>query len=349
MSAILIEFMVFISLIGYCFVIANALIGISNIRDLNNMKGDVILIKFHKWYGRIEIFIFYVVAVLCLIMLDSYIKSNNPYLFTPSGLWAHTWIGGFSALVLVSLKFTIALFKKDEIYKYGHIIGPLGVIGWSLSYWTSVFNYYDAKINFYPITLHLIPDSFLWTAIIPFLGGICLYLIALFKRSLRGKSEKLRNLHGVSMILHGITFGYEGSAKELIGTPVLYKYVFPKTYEFLERYAEKIGLNMQELKNRNLNEAMEMAMRKFEKIGMAEKLKIKWISENEFTVESINCSTSVVRSYMKSEELVSSICPWGILAATIANSLTGKNIELSPSEFNEIGAITKLKITEKET
>ncbi|MFX1464505.1 MAG: hypothetical protein ACFFBF_15895 [Promethearchaeota archaeon] len=244
MSEVLIEFMVFMSLIGYCFVIANSLIGLSNIRDLNNMKGDIPLIKFHKWYGRIEIIIFYVAMILCLIMLDSYIKSNNPYLFTPSGLWAHTWIGGFGALVLITIKIIIAKFKKDEIYKYGHIIGPLGVIGWSMSYWTSIYNYYDAKIYIYPITLGLVPDSFLWTALIPFLGGTCLFLISLFRRTIFGRPEKMRNLHGVSMILHGITFGYEGSAKELVGTPVLYKYVFPKTYEFLERYAEKIGLNL---------------------------------------------------------------------------------------------------------
>jgi hypothetical protein len=165
----------------------------------------------------------------------------------------------------------------------------------------------------------------------------------------RGSYGKMRNLHGVAMILHGIAFGYEGSAKELMGTPVLYKYVFPKTYEFLERYASKIGLEMDELKKLNLNDAMELAMRKFEDVGMAEKIKIKWISENELTVESVNCSTAVVRSYMKPEELTNSICPWGILAATIANVLTGKEIELNPSEFNAVGAQTTLKILEKDS
>ena len=45
-----------------------------------------------------------------------------------------------------------------------------------------------------------------------------------------------------------------------------------------------------------------------------------------------------------SQGLLYEICPWGILAATIAKALTGKDIELNPSEFNEIGALTKLKI-----
>ena len=80
---------------------------------------------------------------------------------------------------------------------------------------------------------------------------------------------------------------------------------------------------------------------------MAEKLKIEWLSENEMTIESINCSTAAVRSYMKPQELTNSICPWGILFATIVNALTGKDIEISPSEFNEIGTKSKLKIIEK--
>ncbi|MFW9829467.1 MAG: hypothetical protein ACFFEY_17975 [Candidatus Thorarchaeota archaeon] len=347
MSEILFELMNFQSIIGYSFVIANALIGFKNIRDLNDMKSDLTIIKFHKWYGRIELIFFYMIAIQCFFLLDIY--KDFPSLYTPSELWAHAWIGGFVALVLVSVKYIFAIFKKDYIYKYGYILGPLGVLGWSLSYWTSMVNYYSVKIKFNPITLGIIPDTFFWASVIPFLGGACLFLIAMLKRGSFGKSSKMRNLHGVAMILHGITFGYEGSAKELIGTPVLYKYVFPKTYEFLERYAKKIGLDMDELKRHNLNEAMEIAMRKFEEIGMSEKIKIKWVSENEFTVESVNCSTAVVRSYMKPEELVNSICPWGILAATIANALTGKGIELSPSQFNEIGALTKLKIVEKDS
>lgn len=65
--------------------------------------------------------------------------------------------------------------------------------------------------------------------------------------------------------------------------------------------------------------------------------------------EKFDCSTAVVRSYMKSEELINSICPWGILTATIVNALTGKDIEISPSEFNKIGAKSRLKIVDSKT
>ena len=59
------------------------------------------------------------------------------------------------------------------------------------------------------------------------------------------------------------------------------------------------------------------------------------------------CRMSILKSLKKLRNLLTnSICPWGILAATIANALTGKGIELNPSEFNEIGALTKLKIVE---
>ena len=339
-----IELMILQTLIGYSFVIANALIGLKNIKDLNNMKGDMIIIKFHRWFGRIEGSLFYALFIQCIYMLFAHMIVNDPNLYRPSSVWAHAWIGGFVASVLVTLKILIARYKKDEIYKYGHILGPIGVIGWSISHWTSLYDFYFFVLPSWSTSVVIAPINFLWAAIIPFLVGIMLFLFVLIKRGSFGESHKMRNLHGVAMILHGITFGYEGSAKELVGTPVLYKYVFPKTYEFLERYSKHIGLDLEELKKHNLNEAMELAMRKFEDIGMAEKLKIEWLSEDEMTIESINCSTAAVRSYMKPQELTNSICPWGILSATIVNALTGKDIEISPSEFNEIGAKSKLKI-----
>jgi hypothetical protein len=335
-------------MVGYCFVIANDLIGMVNIKDLNNLKGDVKTVKYHKLFGRIEVLIFYIITAQCLYMFTQHVLADDPLLYTPSGIWAHSWIGGFIAVVLVTIKVIYARFKKDEIYRYGMYLGPIGFIGWSLSHWTSLVNYYFVTIKIAPITLNVIPNTFIWAAIIPIIVGTCLFLFVLLKGEKFTSSEERINLHGVAMILHGIAFGYEGSAKELVGTPVLYKYVFPKTYEFLERYSKYIGLDLEELKKHNLNDAMEMAMRKFEQIGMAEKLKINWISESEFTVESINCSTAVVRSYMKPPELSNSICPWGILAATISNAITGKNIEINPSEFNEIGAKSKLKLVEKD-
>jgi len=347
MLAIWLELMILQTMVGYCFVIANALIGLANIKDLNNLKGDIRTIKYHKIFGKIEVIIFYIITFQCLYMFAVHVQANDPLLYMPSGVWAHSWIGGFAAVVLVTMKFIIARYKKDVIYQYGKYLGPIGVLGWSLSHWTSLTNYYFVRINYSPITLNIIPNTFLWAAIIPFLFGTCLFLFVLLKGERFASSKKRINLHGVAMILHGITFGYEGSAKELVGAPVLYKYVFPKTYQFLERYSKYIGLDLEKLKN--YNEAMQIAMQKFEDIGMAEKLKIDWISENEFSVESINCSTAVVRSYMKPSELTNSICPWGILAATIVNALTGKNIEIEPSQFNEIGAKSRLKIVEKNT
>ncbi len=80
---------------------------------------------------------------------------------------------------------------------------------------------------------------------------------------------------------------------------------------------------------------------------MVEKINIEWVSDKELIVESINCSTAVVRSYMELEELTNSICPWWIVEAAIMNTLTGKDIKLSPSEFNKIGARSRLKIVEK--
>ncbi len=47
---------------------------------------------------------------------------------------------------------------------------------------------------------------------------------------------------------------------------------------------------------------------------------------------------------MTREELTNAICPWGILTAAIANKITGKELSLEPSEFNEIGAITRLTL-----
>ena len=58
-----VELLILQTIIGYCFVIANDCIGIYNIRDLNNMKGDLTFVKAHKWIGRIETLFFY--AITC--------------------------------------------------------------------------------------------------------------------------------------------------------------------------------------------------------------------------------------------------------------------------------------------
>jgi uncharacterized protein CbrC (UPF0167 family) len=51
---------------------------------------------------------------------------------------------------------------------------------------------------------------------------------------------------------------------------------------------------------------------------------------------------------MTSEELSNAICPWAIMAATIANKISGKEISADPSDFNQIGAKTKLRILDEE-
>lgn len=342
------QFMIYLATFGFGFAVVNSMIGISYIRDLNELTLKEV--KFHKLFGRIGMVIFYLLSVLCIIFAT--IPRLNPTRFSEifqTTVFFHTLLGGLIAFILFTCKIIIARYYKETIYKYGKYLGPtLGFGGWALAYFTSTIDFYFfvSPIGGIPTPI-LIPNYWI-SLIISIFFGIILYLLTkYFKYRKYGNVGAKKSLHGVAMILHGISFGYEGSVGELVGTPVLYKYVFPKTYQFLERYAERIGLDMEELKKKNLNEAMEMVMKKFSEIGLAENLIIDWISDNEFTIESINCSTSVVRSYMKPDELQNSICPWAILAATIVNSLTGKDLEIGLSKFNKIGAKTKLKIVEK--
>jgi hypothetical protein len=109
------------------------------------------------------------------------------------------------------------------------------------------------------------------------------------------------------------------------------------------------GFDMKKLEKMSLSDSMEAFMKMASNIGMAEKIKIKWESEDTFSVESVNCSTAAVRSVMSRDELTNAICPWAIFAAAIANKVTGKELRLQPSEFNEIGAVTKLTIVERES
>ncbi len=341
------HFMLYISTVGFGLAIANCFIGLSHIRNLKELT--LLEIRAHKRFGWTAAIIFYLLSALCIYF--AVIPRLNPSGFSEffiTTIFWHTFLGGVIAFSLFTIKFIIARYKKDFIYEYGKIIGPIGFTGWALAYFTSNIDFYFFVNPSVGIPLPLLIPNYLISLIISIFIGLCLLtVVKAYKFKNYGDLTKRTNLHGVAMILHGITFGYEGSAKELVGTPVLYKYVFPKTYEFLERYSKQIGLDLDELKKYNLNEALEIAMKKFTEIGMAENLKLDWISENEFTVESINCSTAIVRSYMKSEELTNSICPWGILTATIVNALTGKDIEINPSEFNKIGAKSRLKIVEK--
>ena len=341
------HFMLYLTTVGFGLAIANAFIGISHLKDLKELT--LLEIKAHKRFGWVAVSIFYLLSGLCIYF--AVIPRLNPSGFSEffiTTIFWHTSLGGIGAFSLLTFKFIIARFKKDFIYKHGRIIGPIGFTGWALGYFTSNIDFYffvNPSVGL--PTPYLMPNYMISLLFSIFIGISLFVSVKAFKFKMYGKIGKQRDLHGVAMLLHGITFGYEGSARELVGTPVLYKYVFPKTYQFLERYAKQIGLDLDDLKRYNLNEAMEIAMHKFAEIGMAEKINIEWVSDKELIVESINCSTAVVRSYMEPEELTNSICPWGIVAATIVNALTGKDIELSPSEFNTIGARSRLKIVEK--
>jgi len=348
MTLLWVELMILQTLIGYCFVIANLLIGMYNIKDLGAMKGDLTFVKYHKWYGRIEVLIFYIITGQCVYMLFAHVAAGDPNLYTPSGVWAHVWWGGLLAVMLVSFKVFVAIWKKDEIYKYGMIIGPIGFTGWSIAHWTSLYNFYFVVNADGAFPFHVIPPNFLWAAITPFLVGIILFLLVLLKRKETVKSKGRFGMNQIAFVLHGITFGYEKSARELLGTPALFKYVVPQTYEFIKKMMTMSGFDMKKLESMNLSDAMNSFSKMASDIGMAEKIKIKWESEDTFSIESINCSTSAVRSVMDADELSNAICPWALFAAAIANKLTGKELQIHPSDFNEIGSSTKLTIMDKE-
>lgn len=348
------ELLILQTLIGYCFVIANVSIGLFNIRDLNNMKGDLVFVKWHKRIGWVETVFFYAISIQCIIMaVMGWSAYNNFYTSLQNKTGIHFLIGGIVATVLFTFKFVIAHFRKDTIYRWGQLIGPIGFIGWSLGHWTSMVNYFfnvvprlqsGAYGGNYSLIIPIMPQNFIVAAILPIPFGIMLFLLVL---NARGKTEKKGrwSVHQIAFVLHGITFGYEKAAKELLGTPAMYKYVVPKTYGFLEKMMEDvIGVSLNDLSNLNVSEALSEFSKHATKIGMAEKIKIKWENDREVVVESINCSTAKVRSVMNESELENAICPWAIMAAAIVNQTTGKELDIEASKFNEIGASTKLVI-----
>ncbi|MFX1324171.1 MAG: hypothetical protein ACFE8N_04385 [Promethearchaeota archaeon] len=335
-----IELMILQTILGYCFALANEFIGLYNIKDLNLMKGDFTIVKYHKRFGWVEISIFYALTIQCVYMFYLHVTGS---IWSP-GVITHSWIGGFVAFGIVTTKFVIARFKKDEIYKYGQFLGPVGFLGWSLAYWTSIINFYYFVLPTWTNNIRFIPATFVWAAIIPFIGGAGLFLLVLVKRGSTMKERTRFAFNQLAFVLHGITFGYEKSAKELLGTPAVFKYVVPRTYEFIERMMTMSGFDMSQFEKLSLTDAMKEFMKMAEKIGMAEKIKIEWESEKTFTIESVNCSTAQVRSVMTKDELTNAVCPWAIIIASIANKITGKELKMEPSEFNEIGAITRLTL-----
>lgn len=342
------ELMILQTLIGYCFVTANVCIGLYNIRDLGNLKGDVTTVKAHKWIGRIETLFFYGILVQCIILMMNLEQSGISALtFAALSNTAgfHTMIGGIVGTALFTPKFIIATFKKDIIYRYGRFIGPIGFVGWSLAHWTSLVNYYYLVIPYGGLTT-FIPPTFIWSAILPVPIGLCIFLAVLLWRGGIQK-EKRFSIHQIAFILHGITFGYEQAAKDLLGSPALFQYVVPRTTQFLEKMFQMVGIDLKKIEKMNINDGMALFAKQAAEIRMAENVKIKWETDEQFSIEAVNCSTAQVRSVMTPNELENAICPWAIMAASIASKITGKEIEIDPSDFNEIGAKTRLRILAK--
>ena len=110
--------------------------------------------------------------------------------------------------MLVTIKFIIARWKKDEIYKYGIIIGPIGFIGWSLSHWTSLYNFYIVKLPTSGDTTLIAPNNFIWAAIFPFFVGVALFMFVLIKRGHERKERGKRGRQGVLKFFSKISINF---------------------------------------------------------------------------------------------------------------------------------------------
>ncbi len=357
-----IEFMVQLTVVGYGFSIANMLIGLSSRKDLDQLKAQISLARAHKIYGRAETALFFSLTIQCImgpivLLVSAELTGalpmviEQPLFFSYPTVFFHTFIGGILPFCLFLVKVIPAFANKDLIYKHGMILGPIGFIAWSLAYFTSLVDFYFLVVSDPMISMAIFPNppilpSMGWTIFISISLGIIMYYVA---RSYNARSSGniSPKTHGVALILHGVSFGYENAAKELVGAPVLYKYVYPYTYKSLDKLAIFLGLNIDDLKNMTVNDALETYMDKCAQIGMAEKIKIRWTSDASFTVESVNCSTAAVRSKIPKEEIKGSICPWALLAASLVNKLTGKDLDIAPSEFSEVGSKTEVKVKEK--
>jgi hypothetical protein len=348
---------IFLAVVGYGFALANASIGIANFRDLNAFKQQLGYIKAHKAYGRVETISFYAISTVCLAFPTvSWLKSNPSALIAfgvyPTLAW-HFIIGGIIPFFLFMVKLVPAFHYKDTIYKYGRVLGPIGFTAWSLAYWTAIIDFYTWVVppttgyyHSYPGVIPWVWPSIAWAVFTSIAIGVILFLYARSYNYKIGKPTLSPATHGVALILHGISFGYENAAKELVGSPVLFKYVYPYTYKSIDKLSALLGIRVDDLRDMAVSDAVEAFMARCAKIGMAEEIQVKWKSATSFTVESINCSTSVVRSRIPPDEIKGSICPWALLSASLVNKLTGKELEITPSEFNEIGAKTVIRIKE---
>ncbi|MFX0098500.1 MAG: hypothetical protein ACFFCS_02895 [Candidatus Hodarchaeota archaeon] len=345
------ELNVVYAVIGYSFSIANEMIGISHIKDVQAMKQQLGFVKAHKIYGRMETMFFFSISIICVCMpLRMYLLLGDPpieWLTDQQSVFNHAALGGFLALFLFLIKVIPAFLMKNSIYKHGMILGPMGFLAWTLGYFTSIINYYGQGgiIGMLGEVPRIWPNIW-WNLVTAILVGIILFLYAKSYNQSVTRTPLSPTTHGVALILHGISFGYESAAKELVGAPVLFKYVYPYTYKSLDRLAVFLGVDLEELKKMELNDALDYYMKKCADIGMAEKIKIKWSSEDTFTIESVNCSTAIVRSKIPAEEIKGTICPWALLAASLVNQITGRELEIGESEYYDIGSKTVVKVKE---
>ncbi|HME53171.1 MAG TPA: hypothetical protein VKM55_13195 [Candidatus Lokiarchaeia archaeon] len=343
------EWNVVLAVFGYGIALANAYIGIASIRDLNGLKQQLGSVKAHKIQGRIESTLFICISTICISYPVRSLLVNDIGSFTEDPtVEFHTFLGGIIAFALFLVKVIPAYGNKDRIYKSGWILGPIGLAAWTLGYFTSLidFFYYWVPEWSGPIVVPQVWPNIYWAIISSVALSIILYFNARAYNFKISKPTLSPKTHGVALILHGIAFGYENATKDLVGSPVFFKYVYPYTYKSLSKLSVFLDLDLNNLKNQTVTDALELYMNRCAEIGMAEKIKINWTSEDTFTVESVNCSTSVVRSRIPPEEIKGSICPWALLSASLINMLTGKNLEIMPSEFNEIGAKTELHLKE---
>jgi len=141
MMIIVVHFMMYVSTIGFGMALANAFIGISHFKSLKELT--LVEIKAHKLNGRIAVAIFYVLAIMCVIF--GLMPLLNPErineIFLPTVFW-HKLAGGLIAFIFMTIKFLIARYKKDFIYDNGRIIGPIGLTGWGLAYFSSNIDFY---------------------------------------------------------------------------------------------------------------------------------------------------------------------------------------------------------------
>jgi hypothetical protein len=93
------HFMMYLATFGFGFALANSLIGLSYIRDLNELTLKEI--KTHKLFGRIGGGIFYILSILCIIFAT--IPRLNPVRFSEFfqiTVFYHTFLGGLIAFIL---------------------------------------------------------------------------------------------------------------------------------------------------------------------------------------------------------------------------------------------------------